>query len=179
MNGEKIGGITIMYMKNGIDTGDIILQKPIDIPETMTAGEYHDIMSQIGSEAIIEVMQIMMQIKYESIKRIQQDDSKATYAAKLEKAEFEINFNNTSTHVINHIRGLSPYPGAFTFVNGKRFKIFNAVKSDGTGEIGKIINASSDNFEIACNGGSIIVTDIQPEGSKRMSVQAYLVGHSI
>ncbi|HBL84019.1 MAG TPA: methionyl-tRNA formyltransferase [Clostridiales bacterium] len=176
MNGDKFGGITIMYMEKGLDTGDIILQKPINIPETMTAGEYHDIMSEIGANAITEVM---TQIKNGTVKRTKQDDSKATYAAKIEKSESMIDFNKPAEQVANHIRGLSPFPGAFTCINGKRYKLFNATVTEGKGEPGCILSASCGCIEIACAEGSIKITEIQPECCKRMSVQAYLIGHKL
>ena len=176
MNGETIGGITIMYMAKGLDTGDIILQKPIDIPEMMTAGEYHDIMSIVGAEALAEAI---ASFKNGTATRIKQDDSQATHAPKIEKSECEIDFTKTEDEVVNKIRGLSPCPGAFTCINGKRIKLFGAVKAGGKGKPGDVLQADCGCFEIACGKGSIIVCDVQQEGCRLMSTREFFTGRKI
>ena len=136
MEGDTVGGVTIMYMAEGLDTGDMILSREMAITDTMTAGEYHDALSVLGAEAICQFLSV------ETHTRTVQDDSLATYAAKLEKSETEIDFTQNAVTVYNKIRGLSPYPSAFALINGRRFKLINAVLGDGKGEAGSVISAT-------------------------------------
>ena len=178
MNGDTVGGITIMYMEKGLDTGDMIIRKPVDIPSTMTAGEYHDILSVMGADAIADTME---QFKNGIATRTKQDDSLSTYTAKIDKSECEIDFTLPASVVVNHIRGLSPFPGAFTEINGKRTKLYGAVAADGKGEPGEILQAdcACGCLEIACGEGSIMICDVQPEGCRLMSTKAYLAGRKL
>ncbi len=173
MEGDTVGGVTVMHMAEGLDTGDMILKKEMTIPEDMTAGEYHDALAILGADAIAEFLAA------DSHERIPQDDSLSTYAAKIEKSETEINFDNSAETVYNKIRGLSPYPCAFAVIGGKRMKLIEARKGSGCGEAGKVLKATADGIEIACAEGSVILTKIQPEGKKAMTVAAYLAGNSV
>lgn len=176
MNGDTTGGITIMYMEKGLDTGDIILQKPIDIPEDMTAGDYHDIMSELGANALAEAI---INFKNGTAKREKQDDTQATYASKLDKSECEIDFTKSEDEVVNIIRGMSPYPGAYTTINGKRIKLYGAIKAGGKGKPGDVLQADCGCFEIACGEGSIIVCDVQQEGCRLMTSREFFAGRKI
>lgn len=173
MEGDKEGGVTVMHMAEGLDTGDMILKKKMDIPEDMTAGEYHDALAILGADAIAEFL------RADSHERTPQNDADATYAAKIEKSETEIDFNDTCENVYNKIRGLSPYPCAFAIIGGKRMKLMEARKGSGKAAVGEIIKATADGIEIACAMGSVVLTKIQPEGKKAMTVAAYLAGNSI
>lgn len=178
MDGETVGGVTIMYMEKGLDTGDIILRKPVDIPPDMTAGEYHSILSALGADAMVETLE---NFKNGRTTRTKQDDNLATYAAKIDKSECEIDFTLPASVIVNHIRGLSPFPGAYTEICGKRTKLYGAVESNGKGKPGEILQAdcSAGCLEIACGEGSIMICDVQPEGCRLMSTKAYLTGRKI
>ncbi len=173
MEGDTVGGVTVMHMAEGLDTGDMILKSEMEIPEDMTAGEYHDALASLGAEAISKFL------SEDTHSREKQDDALATYAAKIEKSETEIDFNDTNINVYNKIRGLSPYPCAFAVIGGKRMKLIEAKKSDGKGEAGTVIKADASGIEIACKSGSVLVTKLQPEGKKAMTVAAYLAGNSV
>ncbi|MBQ3080964.1 MAG: methionyl-tRNA formyltransferase, partial [Clostridia bacterium] len=162
MEGDTKGGVTVMHMAEGLDTGDMILVREMDIPNTMTAGEYHDALSVLGAEAICQFL------SEEEHTRTPQDDSLATYAVKIEKSEAEIDFSADAVDVYNKIRGLSPYPSAFAVINGRRFKLISALLGNGKGEAGSVISATDKGIEIACGGGSVIITTIQPEGKRAM-----------
>lgn len=173
MEGDTRGGVTLMQMAEGLDTGDMLIVKETPIDDTMTAGEYHDILSSLGAEAISEFLAGGGRTP------VPQDDSLATYAAKIEKSETEADFSADNVSVFNKIRGLSPYPCAFAVIGGKRMKLISAFKADGHGAPGEIISASADGLEIACGSGSVVVTVLQPEGKRRMTAAEYLAGHKL
>ncbi len=173
MQGDTEGGVTIMYMAEGLDTGDMILQRSMPIPEDMTAGMYHDALSALGADAISDFL------AEETSTRIKQDDALASYAAKIEKAETEIDFTFSAEAVYNKIRGLSPYPCAFAVINGKRFKLISALKGSGSGAAGTVLSASKQGIEIACGEGSVVITRLQPEGKRAMTASEFLVGNKI
>ena len=176
MEGDTVGGVTIMHMAEGLDTGDIISKHPMEIPFEMTAGEYHDALAVLGGEAIVEFL------SKDAHERIPQNEAEASYAKKIEKSETETNFDDTALNVYNKIRGLSPYPAAFAFIGGRRMKILRAVigKSeplDGNVPPAQILNADSNGIEISCRVRSIIIKELQPEGKRAMSADEFLRGN--
>ncbi|PKM62885.1 MAG: methionyl-tRNA formyltransferase [Firmicutes bacterium HGW-Firmicutes-21] len=174
MEGHRRGGITIMFMDEGIDTGDIILQKVLDIPADMTAGEYHDKMAVLGGQAIISFMRLA---ESGNIPRTAQDNSIATYARKIEKSDCYISFNQTAEQTVNHIRALNPCPCAYCFLCGKRIKIFSARIGSGTGKPGSILSAGKTGIEVACSEGSVFITELCPEGKCRVTADEYIRGN--
>ena len=173
MNGDKTGGVTIMYMAEGMDTGDMVLQRSFDI-SSMTAGEYHDRLSEVGSDAVLEAMEL---IESGSAHPIKQNDEEATHAAKITKEECFIPFDTDATAAYNKIRGLSPSPCAYIEFCGKRIKIVECELSTDTGDIGKVLSADKNGIKLAFVGGSIIMKRIRPEGSGEMTGWAYVLGH--
>ncbi len=176
MNGDKIGGVTIMFMDVGMDTGDIILKKEIEIKDEWCAGEYHDALAECGKEALKEFLAIA---ESGSIPREAQDGEKATYAAKIGNDDAYLTFNETSAAVRNRIRGLSPFPGSFFFLRGKRIKARNTILGNGSGEYGTILSTDKGGIEIACAEGSVIITQLCPEGKGVCDAQSYLRGNKI
>lgn len=171
MNGDTVGGVTIMHMAEGLDTGDIISSYPIEIPFEMTAGEYHDVLMNLGARAITEFL------KSGEHSRTEQDESAATYAKKIEKSETETNFNDKALNIYNKIRGLSPYPAAFAYIGGRRIKLIRASLGSGNGAPSQILRADKDGIEIACLEGSVIIKELQPEGKRVMSAESFLLGN--
>ncbi|MBE6692178.1 MAG: methionyl-tRNA formyltransferase [Ruminococcaceae bacterium] len=176
MCGDKVGGVTIMYMDVGLDTGDIIIKKAIDIKDDWTAEEYHDALAECGKEALKEFIECA---EKGDIPRQKQDDDLATYAAKIGNEDAYLTFDEDAIDVRNRIRGLSPFPGSFFFLNGKRFKVRNAVLSDGNGEVGTVISTDKGGIEIACKSGSVIITKLCPEGKGVCDAESYLRGNKI
>lgn len=174
MEGCTCGGITIMYMDDGIDTGDIILQEKIQIPADMNYGEYHDEMAVLGGKAIISFLRIAAN---GSIPRTKQDSSKSTYAKKIEKCDCQIDFSLTAKQTVNLIRGLSPYPCAYGFLCGKRIKIVKAHEGNGSGTPGQILSVGKDGIEVAFKEGSIFIVELCPEGKGKMTCEQYLRGN--
>ena len=175
MEGHTEGGITIMYMDAGIDTGDIILQRSIPITENMTAGEYHDEMARLGGELILEYLSLASEGK---ATRTPQTEEGSSYAAKIDKKEAYEDFSRSAKQTHDRIRGLAPYPGAYAVLNGKRIKFLGSFVSNGTGAPGTVISTEN-GIEIACKEGSVTITHLQPEGKGKMDYASFLRGNSV
>ena len=175
MEGHTEGGITIMYMDAGIDTGDIILQRSIPITENMTAGEYHDEMARLGGELILEYLSLASEGK---ATRTPQTEEGSSYAAKIDKKEAYEDFSRTAKQTHDRIRGLAPYPGAYAVLNGKRIKFLQSVLTNGTGVPGTVLSTEN-GIEIACASGSVTITYLQPEGKGKMDYASFLRGNSV
>ncbi len=177
MDGEKNTGVTIMKMAKGLDTGDMLSFESTPIGEEETAGELHDRLALIGARLVCDTMERI--IKGE-ITPVPQDDSKSCYAAKIDSSVQKINWNGTADEVMHHINGLSPAPGALTLADGKVLKVYRA--SRGTGGIkdipGKIITFKK-KIEVACGEGSVLLCELQCEGSKRMSACDIINGRKL
>jgi methionyl-tRNA formyltransferase len=178
MNGDKVGGVTIMYMDEGMDTGDIALTKEMEIPRDMDFGSYYNAITSLGRAALTEYLE---KAKAGEVVRRKQDHSKATYAPKIEKEETVLDFNDTAENIYNKIRGLSPTPCAYTTLGGKRCKIYKALlgESNCGKQPGDIIKADKTGIEVACNDKSVIITDLQPEGKNKMTAAAFLAGNKL
>ncbi len=176
MAGDKIGGVTLQFMDIGVDTGDIIIKKEIEIPDAWNAGEYHDALAKLGNSALKEFFALA---ERGNIPRIPQDHTLATHAAKIGNEDAYLTFAEPAIDVYNRIRGLAPFPGAFLFLNGKRIKVRGALPSDGKGESGVILSTHKGGIEIACLEGSVILTCICPEGKGECDCVSYLRGNSV
>jgi methionyl-tRNA formyltransferase len=184
INGEKQTGATTFKLQHQIDTGDILLQQKINIGEDETAGELHDRMKEIGADLLVKTIDELVEGKVKEIPQSlatdnQQPATDIKHAPKLSTETFQINWNKNVNEIYDLIRGLSPYPAAFTFLNGKTLKIFKAKKeikqrliAPGEFETDKKIF-----LKFACNNGYISVTEIQLEGKKRMDIQDFLRGY--
>jgi len=172
MNGDKVGGITMMYMDAGIDTGDIILQKSIQIPDDMTAGQYHDEMAKVGAEAATEFLRMA---ETGSFPRVKQEGD-FCYAEKITKEDQFVSFEETAVQTHNRIRGLAPVPSAYSFLNGKRVKLHASYVADGKGNPGEVLRADKSGIEVACAEGSVVITSLQPEGKGKMDAASFANG---
>lgn len=176
IDGEKVSGVTSMYMEKGLDTGDMLIKRELPIGRETTAGEYHDALAILGGEVLLETLDALSE---GSLTPEKQDDSLSTYASQLSKAEGEINWNNTSDEIYNKVRGLNPWPKAFSFIGGKRFVVDFVYKSEQSGKAGEVLSADKDGILVACGEGSVLIKEIKVEGKKKMSVEDYLRGHKI
>lgn len=176
MCGDKVGGVTIMYMDEGLDTGDMIVKTPIEIKDDWTAEEYHDELANAGKTALKEFIKLA---ECGNIPREKQNEALVTYASKIGNDDAYITFEETAEDTRNRIRGLSPFPGSFFFINGKRFKVRNAVASNGIGDVGTVISTDKGGIEIACSVGSVIITKLCPEGKGVCDAESYLRGNKI
>lgn len=182
LNGDKITGITTMYMGAGMDTGDMILKQEVEIGEDETTGELWGRLSKIGAELLVETLK---QIEAGTAPRIPQGND-FTMAPMLDKEMAKIDWENkTAKEIKNLVRGLNPIMGAYTFLNGKKIKFWEVDLAEGIEENPELKNGTviksdkKDGIYIKTKEGVLKVIEIQGENAKRMSIQDYLRGNSI
>lgn len=178
VNGEKETGNTTMFMDVGLDTGDMLLKSHVEITEDMTAGELHDILMEDGSELLIRTIKGLLE---GAIGREKQGETPTEYAKMLNKDIAKIDWNESNTNIKNHIRGLNPWPIAYTQYNGQSMKIYEAkVLQDKTSvEPGYILDVTKEGIKVACKEEVLLVEKIQFPGGKPMYVSEYIKGHEI
>lgn len=181
INGEKTTGITTMFTDVGIDTGDMLLKREIPIGPDTTAGELHDQLAILGAEVLKDTL---TELKNGTLKRQPQDDSLSSYAPMISKELGLIDWNKTAQEIHNLVRGTDPWPGAYTFLNGNRIRIWRTVLvpqkySDSNIEVGKILEVNNDGILVKCADGCILIKEIQLDCCKRMSVECYIRGRKI
>ena len=174
LDGEKITGVTTMLMDVGLDTGDILLKAETEIGENETAGELFDRLAVLGGELIVETLD---KLKKGEITPQKQDESLATHTSKITKELCPIDFNKSAYEVHNKVRGLNPWPVAVTEIAGKTVKVYSSRVSDMSGAAGTILSLKP--FVVACGDKSVELIEIQPQGKKRMTAQAFLAGHKL
>lgn len=175
LDGKKKTGVTAMYMDVGLDTGDMLMKSETEIGENETADELHDRLSVLGSELIVKVVHSAVD---GTLIREKQDDSKSCYAKMLTKEMSKIDFTKSAQEVHNQVRGLNSWPSASALLNGKRIKIHRTLIAHGKGEPGQVLSLNP--LVVACGEGAVEITELQPEGKKRMSAQSFINGlHNI
>jgi methionyl-tRNA formyltransferase len=167
MAGDAETGVCIMQMEAGLDTGPVLLRKVLEIGPEQTAGDLHDRLSVLGASAIVEALDRLGSLTPE-----QQPEAGVTYAQKIDKAEARIDWNGDAVDIDRTIRGLSPFPGAWTVVDGKRVKLLRTRVAEGTGAPGTVLPGGL----IACGTGAISLIEVQPEGKGPMSAEDWLRG---
>lgn len=173
IDGEKETGVTIMYMAEKLDAGDIIAQQAIAIEADDHTGAMFDKLSIVGRD--------LLQVTLPSIiagtnERIVQDETQVTFASNISREQERIDWSKTATEVYNQVRGLHPWPTAYTTLDGATIKIWWAQPATTSGTPGEVVAIHKDYFEIAATEGSVAVYDLQPSGKKRMSAEDYLNG---
>ena len=177
LNGDKETGITIIRMDETLDGGDIILQKEIKIDSNDYIENLSSKLSLLGSEAIIEFLN-MQESKRIDFKK--QDNNNVSYAPKIKKEDGLIDWSKKSYEIVNQIRALSPWPSAYTHFNNKILKILQADTSKDSSEIlGEVILSDDTGIKVACSDGSIVIKKLQLEGKKALSVDQFLRGNKI
>lgn len=176
INGEKITGVTTMFMDEGLDTGDIILKTEIKIDENETSGELFNRLSLMGAELLIKTLN---EIEKGNIIKNKQNDELSTYAPMLSKSLSKIDWNHSAEKIHNLVRGLNPWPVATTIINGKNLKIYKTrISSSISGIPGEI--KSIEPFIVTCgNNSSIEILELQLESKKRMSSSDFLKGYKL
>ena len=179
MCGEKETGVTIMHMADGVDTGDIITVEKFPISDTDDFEAIHDRSALVGSALLSKTIPEIFEGRAE---RIPQDDSLATHAAKIEKADCKLDFTKSAKNLDFQIRGTTPIPGAFAYLNGKMLKINRARPIEGKGNAGEVISLNSQGegeIVIACGEGALSVTHVIPEGKGKMTAGDFIRGRKI
>lgn len=182
IDGEKVTGITAMYMAEGLDTGDIIKIYPSDITPDDDFGSLHDKLANLAGVAMCDVIDMT---ENGTITRTKQDDEKSSYAAKIEKEDTVIDFTKNAEDIVNLVRGLSPAPLAVTRTpDGKLLKLTHArlsdmAKTDNAGEVAALSDKGEGEIVLSCGDGCISVTGVVPEGKKPMKSADYIRGRRI
>ncbi len=175
LNGEKTTGITIMRTDAGIDSGDIIYQKQLDIGEKETCGQLFERLSILGAECIIDALPDIISGKAQYVK---QDENSVSFSKIIKKEYAKIDFSETAEQIVNKVRAFNPAPVAFCEFCGQPFKVYSASVADKKGEVGVILDAD-DKLVIGCNGGSVSFERVQKAGSNAMGIQDFLRGNKL
>ena len=176
MNGYKKTGITIMYMNEKMDDGDIISQAEIEIDDKDTASTLHDKLSELGAKTLIETLPSIID---ETNNRIKQNKDEVTYAFTIKREDERINFSKTRREIYNHIRGLNSWPGAYCLFEGKILKVWSSYITNNYFQNmfdGQITKIYEDGFGVKVSNGEIVFTEVQLEGKTRMSAISFLNG---
>ncbi|MFM7683287.1 MAG: methionyl-tRNA formyltransferase [Bacteroidota bacterium] len=182
INGESETGVTTFFINQVIDTGEILAQEKVSITENMTAGELHDALMNLGATLTVETLD---RISTNEIQAIPQDEElakKSPHAPKIFKADCEVHWNQNASIVHNKIRGLSPYPAAWCslFKNGEKitFKLFSSKVTTDVAD-SKSLKKGKDGILFPCNDFYINISELQPEGKRRMNFKEFLAGNSL
>lgn len=178
VKGEKTSGNTTMLMDVGLDTGDMLLKQEVNITEDMTAGDLHDILMKDGAGLLVETIKRMIK---GDIERIKQNESETCYASMLDKKMGSIEWNMSAVDINNLIRGLNPWPVAYTNYDEKIMKIHKAkvLGEEYNTPPGTIISVSKEGIKVACGSGSLLIEEIQFPGKKVLKVEQYIKGNDI
>ena len=176
LNGDKVTGVTTMFMAEGMDTGDILLTAETAIPENETSGELFDRLKDMGAELLVKTIH---GLEKGELTPIPQNEAEATHAPMLSKELSTIDWTASAWEVHNKVRGLSPWPTAHTLYHGKRMKVLETeVFPEKNGEPGKAFSENGE-FFVYCGSGAVRLITVQPENSKRMAGKAFLLGHPL
>ncbi len=174
LDGYSETGITIMYMAPGMDDGDIITQEKIEISDSDNVGTIHDKLSVLGSKLLFETLPSIFD---GTNNRIKQDESEVTFAYNIKREEEKVDFSKSAREVFNHIRGLYPFPCAYTEINGEVVKLCESKIGESTsGEVSTITNIYKDSIGIKCSDKEILITRVKPSGKKEMSARDFING---
>jgi methionyl-tRNA formyltransferase len=178
INGEKESGVTAMMMDEGVDTGDILLSSRLEIGPDETSASLHDRLAALGADLLIRVLD---RFEAGSIESVPQDHRRATYAPLLRKKDGRIDWSKPAKKIDSHIRGVSPWPGAYTFHNEKRLKIFSAKPLSKEVDVppGTVVESFSGELWIAAGKGLLSILEVQSASGKRLGITDFLRGHAI
>ena len=175
INGEEKTGVTIMQMDEGLDTGDILLQEEIALEPDETGESLYNKLAKLGGDLLVRALPM---VEEGTLHPVKQDDSQSCYASMLRKEMGNIDWTMPAVKIERLVRGLNSWPGAYTFMNGKMLKIWGSAVAEGEaeGEPGTVAGTDKKNIFVNCGEGLLALTEVQYEGKKRMSTQAFLLG---
>lgn len=180
LNGEKESGVTIMQMDKGLDTGDMLLKRSVELSPKETGDSLHDKLMHLGAELIVEALPKLE--KGELVPEKQKDEL-SSYAKKLTKAMGQIDWFKDAVSLERWIRGLNSWPSAYTFFGGKTLKIWEAQVAEENGaqkaEPGQVVSVSREGFTVACGQGALQILSLQLEGKKRVLTREFLLGYQV
>jgi len=174
MAGDPASGVMVMKMDVGLDTGDVAMAERLPITDAMTASDLHDKLARLGADLMVRAMAAL---ERGALQLVKQSEQGVTYAAKIEKAEARIDWSKSAYHVLRHIHGLSPFPGAWSEIAGggdaARIKILRCELAKGAGAPGAVLD---DHLTIACGDGAIRILELQRAGKAPMKAAEFLRG---
>lgn len=177
IQGEKETGVTVLKMNRGIDTGDILLQKKTAIEDTDDAQTLSEKLARLSAVALLESLE---SIRQNTVQFTKQNEPEASFAPKLEKENGLINWNDCAGRIVNQIRGLCPWPGAYAYHKRKMLKIFKArALNYPETNPGRILAIGREKIVIGCQDGAVEIFELQPENGKRMTARAFTCGYKI
>jgi methionyl-tRNA formyltransferase len=178
INGDKETGITVMQMDEGMDTGDILLTAAITPSEDETAGSLFPKLADLGGQALLEALALL---KKGQLQSTPQDDTLATVAPMLNKEDGRIDWQKNAREIHCLIRGLDPWPSAYCFLEGKRFRLFapEVLHQDSDAKPGTLLKADKRGLLFATGRDCLLIKEVQPEGKKRMPIEAFLCGYPL
>ncbi|MBE5896789.1 MAG: methionyl-tRNA formyltransferase [Lachnospiraceae bacterium] len=191
INGDKVSGVTTMQMGVGLDDGDMLLKEEVELAEDETGGSLFDRLAIVGGKLCVKTIE---GLEAGTVKAVPQNESEATHVGMIKKSMGEMDFEKSAVELERLIRGLNPWPSAFTKLNGKTLKVWKAAVSsyeDMANETGisvsdiegsnpgEVIWTGKDSIAVKCNGDILLMQEVQLEGKKRMTVADYLRGHGI
>ena len=176
INGETETGVTTMQMDVGLDTGDMLIRTTIPIDPDEDASSLHDRLAVTGAETLAETLDLLADNKLHPEK---QDDALSCYAPMLKKDDGRIDWIKGAESIRNMVRGMAPWPGAFTYLDGNTLKICHAALGRDSGSPGTVLRVERSGLEVACGSGSIIIEELQLEGRKRLTAAQFLSGYII
>lgn len=180
LDGEKESGVSIMRMDEGIDTGDIISRRAVPLSEDETGGSLFDKLSVLGADLLLDTLPLVLSGK--AVYEKQPEESPTPYASMLKKESGHLDFTNEASVLERQVRGLSPWPGAYTSLDGKTFKIWkSAVRpaAEGSGTPGTVLNTGPEGILVKCGTEALLLQEVQIEGKKRMAADAFLRGYHL
>ena len=183
IDGCEYSGVTTMKMDEGLDTGDILMVEKVKLDAKETGGSLFDRLSDVGAHLLVKTLE---GLEAGTITPVKQDDSESTYVKMLHKSFGKMDFNKSAAELERLIRGLNPWPSAFTYIDGKMLKIWDADVVDNISEVqtdevkpGQIVSVGKNTFAIACGQGYLVVNEVQLEGKKRMDSGSFLRGNQL
>ena len=179
IDGEKETGVTIMQMDEGIDTGDILMCRRTVIDDEETGGELFDRLAAIGAELIVEALPL---IESGAIESVPQNEAESTHVPMLKKSDGRIDWSKSAVVIKNLVRGCAPWPGTFTFLEGKNLKIWRVDVADAADDKGSTageITVEDSRMFVKCGEGTLEIKELQLEGKKRMDAGSFLRGYAI
>lgn len=178
INGDKEIGVTIMQMDEGMDTGDMLLTASITPDKDETSGSLFPKLAELGGKTLLKALELL---KQEKLTPIPQDNALATIAPMLKKEDGIIDWKKSAAEIHCLIRGLDPWPSAYCFLEGKRFRLFAAevLHRESDAEPGTLLQADKRGLLIATGRNCLLVKEVQPEGKKRMTVESFLCGYKL
>lgn len=176
VRGEKETGVTTMFMDEGLDTGDMLLRETLPITQAMTAAELHDEMMKLGADVLEKTL---FSLSEGTLKRMPQDDALSTYAPLLDKEVGRIDWKKPAQEIHDLVRGLNSWPGAYTMLEGQKFKIWRTRLAEGTAEPGEIVSVTKQGLLVGTGEGMMEILEVQAPSKKKMAAGDYVRGHGL